>query len=337
MPGPSSRCPPRGLSQKHIMARTFAAPPLTCPWRRIQVCQTPCTPSEATPLTKGVYMGQEQCLLARYFWLGFEVHVFGFVFFLHPAISGRGVARCASCGRFARTPPPPGGAASGEGLCQGRRGRGLSPPDCLFFAVFLAAGGGLCVWFSALSCCGSVVVAIACLCLGPLGLRPPLPPSFGLLFFFFLLYRCLCGRWPATSPLGVCAGVSGVSFPPALRRLFGRGGPLFRAGHLPAGLGGPPVAYWRAPWVPPLVLPGRGVACLCAVAARLCGCATVPPVFLLFCWPAGVCSLMGGASPVVCIFLGGCVKLRAQPCQNPCLLLISPLHPHLPCCVPFQV
>ena len=26
--GPPSRCPPRGLSEKHIMARTFAAPPL---------------------------------------------------------------------------------------------------------------------------------------------------------------------------------------------------------------------------------------------------------------------------------------------------------------------
>ena len=130
-------------------------------------------------------------------------------------------------------------------------------------------------------------------------------PSFGFLCFFcvFAVSTCL---WPVARHFcgGVCAGMSGVSSPPALLRLYGRGGPLFLAGRFQAGRGGPPVSYQQALWVSPLVLPGWGIACLFGVSARLCGCATVRPVFLLSHSPAGVRSWMGGASPLLCFFLG---------------------------------
>ena len=188
--------------------------------------------------------------------------------------------------------------------CVGVAVGGVPPPPSIFFAVFLATGGGLWVWFSALSCCGSVVVAVACLGFGPLGLCPPLPPSFE--FLFFLLWPCLCGRWPATSPVGVCAGVSGGSFPLALRRLCGRGGPLFLAGRLRAGRIGPPVSYRRAPWVSPLVLPGWGgyppLWRACA-ASPLCACPPRFPSFPL----AGGCVLVDrwGFPPSAFFFVGG--------------------------------
>ena len=99
--------------------------------------------------------------------------------------------------------------------------------------------------------------------------------------------------------------MSGVSFLLALRRLCGRGFSLFLARRLRAGLGGPPVSYRRVPWVLPLVSPGLGVARLGGVGAWLRGCATVPPVFLLFRWLAGVRSWVGGDSPLLCFFWVG--------------------------------
>ena len=73
---------------------------------------------------------------------------------------------------------------------------GFVPPPPLFgcsFSAFLAAGGGgLWVWFSALSCRGSVVVAVACSGLGPLGPRSPSPLRLG---FFFLAVSV--SVWPA--------------------------------------------------------------------------------------------------------------------------------------------
>ena len=191
--------------------------------------------------------------------------------------------------------------------CAGVAVGGVSPPPS-FFSCGLpgCGGGGLRALSPALLCCGSVAVAVACLGLGPLCLRLPSPLRLGFFYFsFFLLCPCPCGRWPATSPVGVCAAVSGVSFPPSHRRLCGCGGRLFLAGRLRAGRGGPPVSYRRALRVSPLVLPGWEVARLCGVGARLRGCATAPPVFLLSRWPAGVRSLLGGASPLLSFFYWG--------------------------------
>ena len=62
------------------------------------------------------------------------------------------------------------------------------------------------------------------------------------------------------------------------------------------------------------MFPGSGVARLGGVGARLCGCATVPPVFLLSRWPPGVRSRLGGASLLLCFFFGGGVA-----CSTLCL------------------
>ena len=248
--------------------------------------------------------------------------MFGYGFWLRPAIPGWGLwcvclglgfsctplflagvlGRVPSCAPSARAPSPGGRAACGEGLRGGRCGRGFTPPPRLFFLVFLAAGGGICGFGSQPSCVVALLLSpLPVSVLGPLVSAPP-PP---LVWVFFLLCPCPCGRWPATSPLGVCAGVSGVSFPPALRRLCARGGRLFLAGLLPAGRGGSPESYRRAPRVSTLALPGFGAARLCCVGARLRGCATVPTVFLLSGWPVDVCSCMGGASPYLCSFVWG--------------------------------
>ena len=50
---------PQALGKTHH-AKDLCSTPCACPWRRIQVCQPPCTPSEATPLTNGVNMDHEQ-------------------------------------------------------------------------------------------------------------------------------------------------------------------------------------------------------------------------------------------------------------------------------------
>ena len=49
---------PEGAPRKNTSWQ--GSTPSACPWRRIQVCQAPCNPSEATPLANGVDMGQEQ-------------------------------------------------------------------------------------------------------------------------------------------------------------------------------------------------------------------------------------------------------------------------------------
>ena len=89
------------------------------------------------------------------------------------------------------------------------------------------------LWFSVLLC-SSLVVRVACSGRGPLVSCHPLP--FVRLFTFSSLW---CprprGRWPASSPAGVCVGVSGVTFPLAYRWLRGRGGPLCLAGCRQAG------------------------------------------------------------------------------------------------------
>ena len=64
------------------------------------------------------------------------------------------------------------------------------------------------MWFSALLCCGSVVVAVACSGLGPLGPRSPSPLRLGFLFFAVSLFV-----WPVdchSSGRGVRRRVQGV-------------------------------------------------------------------------------------------------------------------------------
>ena len=108
------------------------------------------------------------------------------------------LGRVPSCPRSPRTLPLPGGGACGEGLCGGRRGRGLPPPPLFFWSSWLR-GGGLLVWFSAPSCCGSVVVAVACFGLGPLVPRFPYPLRSGFVFSFF--FCCVRDRVAGGLPL----------------------------------------------------------------------------------------------------------------------------------------
>ena len=56
----SEHMPPKGPLGKAHHGKDLCSTASACLWRRIQVCQAPCTPSEATPLTNGVNMGQEQ-------------------------------------------------------------------------------------------------------------------------------------------------------------------------------------------------------------------------------------------------------------------------------------
>ena len=76
---------------------------------------------------------------------------------------------------------------------------GVSPPFLIVFFVCVRSrpswmqGGGLWVWFSALLCCGSVVVAVACSGLGPLGPCSLSPLHFG----FFSLSAVAVFLWPA--------------------------------------------------------------------------------------------------------------------------------------------
>ena len=169
------------------------------------------------------------------------------------------------------------------------------PPPFLFFiclccgCLFLAfpvgtlrrlLGGRLWVLFSVLSCCGQLVVAVTCSGRGPLGLRFPPPLSF----FFAVLVVSASPWFFSSSPPRVCASVSGVSFPPALRWLRRGGGLLFLARRRRAGQGGLSVSYRWVPWASPTVLPGleccpsRWSGC---VVSRLYGCPSRFPLFPL--------------------------------------------------------
>ena len=157
------------------------------------------------------------------------------------------------------------------------------------------------MWFSALWCCGSVVVAVPYPGLGPLGLRPPSPFGLGFACFF-----CV-SVWPVARHLspGVCAGVSGVPFPPALRWPCGCRGPLLLAwcrrdwaGWSPGVLSGGPVGVaFGVAWL-------GGVPSSFGVDARLRGCVTVSPFFLLSRWSADARSWPGGGSPHSVSFFG---------------------------------
>ena len=59
----SEQMPPKGPLGKTHHGKDPCSTAFACPWKRIQVCQVPCTPSEVIPLTNGMNMGQEQRLL----------------------------------------------------------------------------------------------------------------------------------------------------------------------------------------------------------------------------------------------------------------------------------
>ena len=177
------------------------------------------------------------------------MRVCGFGVFLHPAFLVGMLGRVPSCARPVRFPPLLAWAACGVGLCGGRRGRGFSPP--VLFVFFLAArvgGGGGSQW-----CLGSVVFPAAFPSLDPLVSVPPSP--FVWVAWVFFSRRPVARHFSSR----VCASVSGVSFPPALRQLCGRCGPLLLAGCRRVPQGGPPMFFRGGPRVSPLVLPGWGV------------------------------------------------------------------------------
>ena len=56
----SEQMPPKGpLGEKH-QGKDLCSIAFAFPWKRIQICQVPCTSLEVHPLTTGVSMGQEQ-------------------------------------------------------------------------------------------------------------------------------------------------------------------------------------------------------------------------------------------------------------------------------------
>ena len=132
-------------------------------------------------------------------------------------------------------------------------------------------------------------------------LLPPLPLPFGSRLFFFSV-------WPVARILsgGLCPGVSGVSFPPALRRPCGYRGLLLLAGRRQAGRCGPPVFYRGASWLSPLVLHEGQFACFLwsgYADLRLCVCPRRFPSFPL---TGGCAFLVGwGLPPSVFYSLGG--------------------------------
>ena len=144
-------------------------------------------------------------------------------------IPGWGVGACAVLRAHRPYPATPGSGCLWRRFVWGSPWAGLLPPPVFFWLSFWLRGG----------VCGCVLGPVVLwLCggwrslsrSGPPLSPPPLLPSFG--FLFVLLCPCPCGQWPATSLVGVCAGVYGVLFPPALRQLCGRGGPLSLAGSL---------------------------------------------------------------------------------------------------------
>ena len=238
-------------------------------------------------------------MLGYGFWLrstlpgwGFPVCVYGFRFFLHPAFLVGVFGHVPSCARPVRLLPPLGGAACGVGLCGDRRGRGFSPPPSFLFWL---QGGRVLGRVLAL-CCSQPPVPV----LGPLVSVPPsLFVSVASVFFLLLL--------PVArhSSSAVCAGVSGVPFPPALSAVvwswwaaaFGSVW-LGWAGWSSGVLSGGPVGVaFGVAWL-------GGVTCLlwsgCA-ALRLCDCLSPPP----FLFPVGARSWLGGGPLPSVFYFGG--------------------------------
>ena len=215
-------------------------------------------------------------------------------------------------GRCLSLPLPGGSAASGGGLWGGRHGQCSPPPFFWVLWAFVpgrpcanpssvAGGKGLWVWFPVLSCCGSLVVAVACSGRGPLG--PHSPP------LRFFLRSLLCWRprgwWCASFPAGGGAGASRESFPPVHRWQGGCGGLFLLAGRRWAGQCGLSASFQWARWASPMVWPGWG-----GCPPRLSGCVASrlygsPSCFRPF--PlAGGCAFVGRRGPLGCfLFVGG--------------------------------
>ena len=180
-------------------------------------------------------------------------------------------------------------------------------PPLFFLRSSWPRGGGPWVWFSALSCCGSVVVAVACLGLGPLDLPPPPPYVWDTNFFAVSV-----SVWPVA-----CHFSSGGVH----RRVWGvfSSGPSAAVWSWWVAVSGWASSGW-AGWSSAVLSAGPvgvalGVAWLggCPPLWSRCGASRLcdsPPRFSSSPWPAGVHSWMGGASP----FRGGGVV-----CSSICL------------------
>ena len=219
------------------------------------------------------------------------------------------LARALPVPRHSRVGPP---AVRG---CVGVAVGGVSPPSSyFFFRPSCLRRGGLWVWFSAPLCCGSVVVAVACSSLGPLGSRSPSPLPLGSSFLFFV-FSCVRVRVAGSLPLlpWGCAPAC-----PGCLLVWPFGGCVVVVGRVfwtgVFGLGGvvPRCPIGGSSGCRLLVSPGRGVSRPrwngCA-ASRLCD---YPPRFPSF--PlAGGCALMGWwLKPSVFFFRGrvACSSLR---------------------------
>ena len=220
---------------------------------------------------------------------------------------------------LARAPPVPRvprvGLPVARGCVQVAVGR-ASPPS--FFCGLPGRGGGVCG-------CGSRPCRVVALWYwpSPISVLAPLVSASPPPFVWVVFFPRLRGRWPVTSPVGLCAGVPGVSLSPALWRLCGCDGPLFLAGRLQAGRGGPPVSYQRAPWVSPLVVPGGGSPASVDWVRSFTVARWSPP--LSFC-PAGpwVCARDLVGLPPFCVFFpffwGGGGRLPVPPSAFPGLV-----------------
>ena len=210
---------------------------------------------------------------------------------------------------FPPLPHPGGGAVCGGGLCGGRRGRGFPPPFFLgccgfLFPAFPVAGwGGPWVWFSDLSCCGCLVVAVAVPVVVPLA-PFPLPPSFGSFFLppvvsasAWLVARLFPGGGECRRVRGIfCSSPSAAawSWSAALSGWVSSGWADWSLGVPSAGFMG--VAFGVA-WLGGC--PPRWTGC---AAWRSCDCPSRFPSFPL----AGWCALVGWSGPFGCfLFVGG--------------------------------
>ena len=245
------------------------------------------------------------------------------------------LGRVASCARSTPTPPPPGGAACGGGFPLGVAVGGVSPPHCFcFLAVFLAAGGGSVGVVS-----GSVVLW---LCGGGRCVSrswPPwsLPPFVWVYPFFFV------SMWPVVCHFSggvVCWRVRGVftSGPSAAVSTWWAA----VSGWVSSGWSGlPPGVLSTAPWVSPLVVPGRGSLASVELVRGFAVVQWSPPFsfFPVGRWvcargwvglpPFRVCFSFGFFSRGVCLFLpvpslGWCTHWSANGVANwPPLALVG--------------
>ena len=251
-------------------------------------------------------LGSRVCVFGYGFWLrpanfrwGLWCVCLGVGFSCTPLLLARMLRCMPSWARSARTPPPPAGAACGKGLCGGRRRRGFSPPlFFFFFAVFLAGGGGICG-------CGSRPCCVRALwwSLSPLSVLAPLVSAPPLPFVWVpppLFFCCVCVRVAGGLPFlrwGCALACPGCLYLRAFGGCVVTVGRCFcLAGRLAprCPIGGPRVCrlWWCLAGGRPPLWSGCAALWLC----------DGPPIFLLSRWPAGVCSWLNWASPVLCFF-----------------------------------